>query len=275
MRILILLTLLTSCFVEDVANEGVEQRSNTPKVDGTMEKLSNLISNNNIEETKEFLKLNPNIINKTIPQRNNIYPIYLVVMPEMLEVLIDNGADINKVYALGSLKRPYLIHLMENHNFGDQNLSMIKILLENGANVNELITSGKTVFSEFIQKFHKSNIVKKAYILENDQEVYLNIMKKMIGSYNFENETIDNYEESAIYYTLRGSNFFNELNREDRIDEVLDFLRLDENSLTDEMRKKVNKINSKRKQDFTEVILGIVKKTKEDIINKVFDYKKS
>lgn len=86
---------------------------------------------------------------------------------------------------------------------------MIQTLLEKGADVNVFTKNGYltnrriTVFNMFIQAFHKSIIIERAYILEDGQEAYCNIMKKMIDNYKFENESVDNYKESALFYALK------------------------------------------------------------------------
>lgn len=261
---LILILLLISCGGEGVGAKTKVSSRNANSTYTIEKKLINAITLNERENVKEILDQNKEIIKKKLHFNN--YPIYFARDVEMLKLLIEKGADIN-VISYGECYLTSLINPTMSYN--ENNLKLIKELLKHdNLNVSKVYKddngSDITALYHFIRHFHHYYHIEREFLYNGESE-YFEIMDKIVGKYEFDNE--NTYEESALSAVLyEYDNFENNIKKRkhnfyEHLDKRIDYSTGEHQEIEEKIKETFGII----KEQFEEVVQIIIKKTKSKI----------
>jgi hypothetical protein len=115
--------------------------------------IRDAIMADDIDKVKRLFEETPELINQVVPFYDGKTPIHFAKSIEMLQVLIDMGADINTQMSNGNTP------LISFDHFGWSNLSELVLFLINyGADVNIINNEGSSILHSYIMKIqYESN----------------------------------------------------------------------------------------------------------------------
>jgi ankyrin repeat protein len=147
-----------------------------------LEKLNNAIVNNDLKLVRTIIREKPELVNMI--NNNGMAPLHIAVLNpnrKIIELLLDNGADVNLV--ADTHEQPGWISL----NYAINSPDIVEMLVKRGADYNRKDTIGRTILH--ISSFRGQSEQLKTYL-----KLGINI------------NSIDNARRNPLHYVVRGYN---------------------------------------------------------------------